>query len=403
MINLLPPILYIASTYTIYKYVGNFFCLSVYIWLLHTISMFCFWVKADLFSGFPNDYTYEALSVMFFTLLLITIPLIVYEKKTARVIHFKELNPVKLKKIAKILIVISIFAICFFGINLPKVFASNIVELRDERIVFYSSSIFSKIACLGAFSSVFCLYIYFYYSALQIENKLSRWLLFSSTSFIFYTLNVAGRDGIVIWALSFLAGVFVFYRFLDRKQLKTISKVFTLVLIFIIPVLWMITSTRFSDSSRKSSGIESVFSYAGQSLPNLSYAIDHTHRIGIYSGEGIFPIALVRSLTDTDIDRFDRMELSADLGFRSNQFASYVSFFYPKYPIYILAIFISLFVLIIKGGTHSSYGKIDFAQFITVFTWCMIPIVGIFYFYYGELIGNVFLLLPFAIKKYLKK
>ena len=402
MINSIPPILYILTTYGIYKYVGRFFCLSVYIWLLHTVSMICFWIKADLFTGFPNDYSYEALAVMYVTLLLITYRMIVFDKKGWDLGLLTPTNNKKVLLLSKFLILLGIYSIAFFVVNLPKVFAQNIAELRDERMVFYSSSFFSKVAVLGAFASVFCIYFYFYLSTLKDSNKYKRtknWLLISSTSFIVYTLNVAGRDGIVIWGLSFLGGVFLFHRNLDNISLRNIWKKTLVAFLLTAPILGFITSSRFSNGYNDNSAIESVFSYAGQSLPNLSYAIDLTRRIGIYSGEGSIPIALVRSIMGDNEDRFDRMERTAGYGFRSNQFASYVSAFYPAYPVYVLFLFVILFNIVIAGAMR---GKMDYTRFLPAFTWYMIPIVGIFYFYYGELIGNVFLIMPFFIRYYLR-
>lgn len=402
MLNFIPLFLYIFTLYRISKYLKSFFSLSVYIWLLHGVSMFCFWVKADIFSGFENDYTLYALLVMYITLLLITLPLVQFEKKLIHVSMVSDIPISKLHKTSKILIILSIYSIVFFAINLPKVFAANIVDLRNERIVFYSSSIFSKIACLGAFSSIYCIYLYFYYKIKQIEPKIQKMLLISSTSFIFYTLNVAGRDGFVIWSFSYVAGIFLFYRFLPKHEVRKIFKSFIVLILLIVPVFMFITSTRFGSGGNKYDAIESVFAYAGQALPNLSYEIDLTDRLNRRQGEGHCPIALVNTIVGDNEDRFDRMEELGEWGFRSNQFSSYVSFFYPAYQIYFLILFVIIFWIIVSSSTKIYCGKFDLSVFLPAFTWYMIPIVGIFYFYYSELIGNVFLLIPFFLRRYLK-
>lgn len=103
---------------------------------------------------------------------------------------------------------LSLYSIVFFSINLPKVFALDVKAVRDGHVIFYESSIYSKLAILGAFSSVFCIYFYYYLSILDTLPRIRKLLLFSSISFVLYTLNVAGRDGIVIWGLSFMAGLF---------------------------------------------------------------------------------------------------------------------------------------------------------------------------------------------------
>ena len=405
MINCFPPILYAVTTYSVYRRVGRFYSLSVFIWLLHTVSMLCFWIKADFLLGFENDYSIGALALMYFTLFLITIPLIRFEKRLSKCGNIKavSISSSKFKIVVYSLIILSLYSIAFFVVNLPKVFALDVKEIREGQIIFYESSIFSKVAVLGAFSSVFCIFFYFYLSALNYNRKICTLLLISSLSFIVYTLNVAGRDGIVIWGFSFLAGFFLFHKYLNKRIIKLIKKGAVLMTIITLPLLIYITGSRFSDSSNSLAGFDSVLSYAGQSLPNLSYEIDLVEKIHRRSGDGTFPIALVRSIVGSDENRFDRMDDAAIYGFRSNQFSSYVSFFYPSYSILFLIFFIILFNVIIRSSVKVRQSQFNPIDFIVGYTWYMIPIVGIFYFYYGELIGNVFLLLPFLIRFYLKR
>lgn len=404
--NFIAPVLYLLTTYTIYKKIGTFFCLSVYVWLLHTISMTCFWIKADFLSGFDSEFTYFALAIMYFTLVLITLPLVKLEKSNITIKSLKSISSSKFKRlkfVCYILIGLSLYSIVFFSINLPKVFALDVKAVRDGHVIFYESSIYSKLAILGAFSSVFCIYFYYYLSILDTLPRIRKLLLFSSISFVLYTLNVAGRDGIVIWGLSFMAGLFFFYRFLKKELISSIFRTLLKVSIVVVPVLVFITTSRFSGNSNDNSEIESILSYAGQSLPNLSYTIDLTNKLGFRSGDGQIPIALLQPLTGkSDENRHEKIGDLMTYGFKSNQFKSYVGYFYPAYSFPILIIFILLFIFVIRVCSTRYIGSIDFVGFLPGFTWYMIPIVGIFYFYYGELIGNVFLLLPFLIKKYLK-
>lgn len=405
MANISPFLLYLFTTLVIYRNVGKFYCLSVFIWLMHTVSMACYWLKSDFLDGFENDYSVGALAIMYFTLIFLTLYLIRFEKRRVNkgICKIKAISEKKLKNITNVLILLGFYSICFFAINIPKILALDIKDVRDGRIIFYESSIFSKVAILGAFTSVFCIYFFYYYSALNIHRKRRLLLLVSSFSFILYTLNVAGRDGIVIWGLSFLAGMFLFYDFLNPKTIKKIKRLILAAAIITIPLLAYITISRFSDSSNKTAAIGSVLDYAGQTLPNLTYEIDLSNKLHKRSGEGTFPIALVRTfVVGDDTGVFDRIEDLASYGFRSNQFASYVSFFYPSYPLFFLLIFIMVFMSVISSSVKNSISVMDYASFIPAYTWSMIPIVGIFYFYYGELIGNVFLIIPFLIRRYLK-
>lgn len=122
------------------------------------------------------------------------------------------------------------------------------------------------------------------------------------------------------------------------------------VSIVVVPVLVFITTSRFSGNSNDNSEIESVLSYAGQSLPNLSYTIDLTNKLGFRSGDGQIPIALLQPLTGkSDENRHEKIGDLMTYGFKSNQFKSYVGYFYPAYSFPIFDHFYTSFYFCYKS------------------------------------------------------
>lgn len=311
--------------------------------------------------------------------------------------HLSILDVRKTKKIVWVLITISMYAYVFFIPNISKVLSHGILAVRNQEGTFYESSIFSKVAILGAFSSPYCVFFFYYILSTEGLTRTAKLLLISSFSFILYTLNVGGRDGIIIWLFSFVGGYCLFNSYLSSSVRKYIHRVGTFFLLITIPVLMFITIARFSVGD--TGVVQSLFSYTGQPLPNLSYEIDLTDKIGKRSGEDRVPIAL---LQEKKVNRMDRIRELMEYGFKANQFKSYIGNFYPSYPIYVLFVFLIIIVIVFRYNFKVEKGIVRTSNLFIAYSWFMVPTVGMFYFYYNDLSGNVYLLIPFFVKLYYK-
>ncbi len=404
MINFLPFALHLIILLQYIRRSQHKICLSNFILALHTLSMFAFGVLAVFF--YPDYYfTFKAYLLMLFTLLILLYPLRKYENKIKATTKLAKFPILGYQIIVVFLIVISLYSCVFFTRNLLTVFSYGIDTVRTKEMVFYQSSIFSKIAIVGAFCSCITVFMFFYTLIQYGMNRTAKLLLFSSFSFILYTLNAAGRDGMVIWALSFVASYCLFYPYLSIALRSKIIKLTKLSVIIILPIFIAFTMARFSKGGEISKGVESIFSYIGQPLANLSYEIDFTEKIGIRSGDGYYPVEIAQMVFSDKgvppLSRMDRIRSSMELGFRSNQFSSYIGGFYPGYPIYVLFFFV-LICFLIFSLLNVKDGYVKTSTLLISFSWYMILVVGIFYFYYSELSGNVYLLIPFLFSVLLK-
>lgn len=100
----------------------------------------------------------------------------------------------------------------------------------------------------------------------------------------FANLGGGSRGGIFMLFFCMLFFIFVFYDFLSKKQLKTITYFGAFVLLIFIFFTWTITTDRVGESE----GLESIFRYFGESFPNLGFSfwnkVSHNPM-----GERLFP------------------------------------------------------------------------------------------------------------------
>lgn len=406
--NFIPFLLFFTLFIFNYRAVGRLIALSNFIILLYTISMLSFFILTTIYNV---DYYYNiyGLLLIFIPICFMVMPLRKFEKQSNNC-KLEVINPRKLKIFAYFVTIICLYAIFFFSLNLTQVMAVGVVDMRNGQDALYESSIFSKLAVLGAFLSPTALFLYFYNQVHKQFGKFFVRIIFvGSFSFVFYTLNVAGRDGIIIWILTYLSCLCIFYKQLPRKVAK--KNIYTIigVILLMLPIFLFISNERF-DSSDLGTGV-SMIDYLGKQLGMLSENIDFYLKTDIGNISPFGPFALLSSIllvlgisTGRSENTFDAIDMLFNVGYaNANQFSFFVGSFFPIYTsLFVLIVFIAICIMVYKSNLRLYNGIISTRHLICAFIWFMIPIVGIFYFYYGTLIGNVFLMLPFFVKMYLK-
>ncbi len=365
------------------------------------------------------DSTYfinlETFFLVFFSILILTRPLAKFEKKITSEIGIIELSEKKYKVLFFLIVSLSVYSIFFFGKNIFQVFNSDLSTLRNQILIdgsFYESSIFSKIAVFGAYLSPITLFLYFYTLAVYENYKLRILLFLSSTSFIFYALNVGGRDGIVIWLITYFSLLCLFYPLLEREIIKNQKKLILTSAMIFLPILFIISFARFgvdgSDDSNKTV-LLSMINYIGEQPFELSDRIEQLEIID-YDGEprSIYPLlfnirdAIFGIDNDSDINNVLKLRLnSIDLGLKTWRFVYYIGDVLTELGPLGLIIFTAIVYFTCSINLKIIDGYISISNLLISFTWYMIIIVGVFYFYYCQVVGNVFLLTPFLIHFYL--
>jgi oligosaccharide repeat unit polymerase len=415
LINFFPSLIFLSLLYYNIKTVGRIISLSSFIILLYAVSMICFAV----YSFVDETYyiTFETFFLVFFSIIIFTLPLAKFEKKITSNTKIIGLNKKRYKVLVFLIISISVYSIFFFGKNLFKVFNSDLSVLKDQVLRdggFYKSSIFSKIAVFGAYLSPITLFFYFYALLVHEDYKLRILLLISSISFIFYTLNVGGRDGIIIWMLSYVALLCLFYPLLESKIIKNQKKFLLTSMMIFLPILLIISFARFGDEGSDDSNKKVFFSmlnYIGQQPYELSERLEQLSRIDEYNGEprSIYPLlfnfkdAFFGVVNSSDVNNKEALRSdSLALGFNTWRFVYYIGDLLTELGMVGLIIVTLIIYFICSTNLKIINDSISISRLLISFAWYMIIIVGVFYFYYGQTVGNAYLITPFLIHFFLK-
>lgn len=409
--NILPFIVFLILLLINKHKVKKWLCMSNLIFAIYTASAGAFYILSKT----PYYHWYKCsllvLVLVVIIIYLMVLPLSNFEKhyNSDNKLYFTEIPQKKLNVVVNILIIFGFYSIIFFSQYLAQVFVNGAVATRSEDGGFlFEASVLSKIAVYGSCLSPIALFFYFYNKSVNVLSKTkSRLLLVASTANIIHTLNVAGRDGIVSWGLCFFALFILFYDSLTSASKKSLVRIIIIAGILSLPLLFMISEERFSETS---AGTEySMLCYFGQSWNNLTDNYIAYEKTGINNINPFGNFDLLTTLFPflNSINSgfaYDADSLRA-LGFHPKQFAFFIGSFIPHYSNHIIfTIIIIICILIYRNNLRGHQdSRVDVGKMLTAFSWYMIPIVGVFYFLYGTIGGNAYLLTPFIIRWYLKK
>ena len=379
---------------------------------LYTFSMFSFGICC--FNNSTYYMNIESFLIVFLSVLILTRPLTSFEKRLHNDTRIVMINANKMKVLSLIIIFFSLFSIVFFSLQINKILNADFTTIRNQIMDggnLYESSVFSKIAIFGAYLSPISLFLYFYTLTISQFKVIGKLLVLSSVSFILYTLNVAGRDGIIIWAFSFIGLICLFYPLLSKSILAKQRKLIIIGSIIVLPYFLLITIGRFgSDNKMDKDAIFSVFDYIGQQPYQLSDLTDKLNKVS-YKGEPrmIYPllvnvqnIILERKDASQSLARFELRSISMGYGLQTWCFPYYMGSFIVDVGISGLIIFSLLLYFIFRVNLRIVDNSFSISNLLICFSWYMIIIVGVFFFYYGQTVGNAFLLMPFFINYFIK-
>lgn len=400
LINIFPAFLFLILLFINYKKVRRIIALSNFIYALYFISTLSYFI---MYLYYNNNYYYNitALALISLCNYILINPLSNFEKH--KNIKLTTLDFSKFKFIVKFCIILGLYSVFFYALSLGRLFFYGAKEIRNTGIVLHDvGTLSSYISVVGFVMSPIIMFFAFYNMHKKILNyKYTILLILSSTGIIFYTLGVAGRDGLVIWIFCFVGLLCLFYPFYNYKTIKTLKLLSLLFVIFIAPVFMIITNDRSGGNSD-----ESIFRYLGQPLYNLSQNIDIQNKIGKtnINYNTVFGLYydIHNSIMGTTFNIHDYNQKCSLLGYQGNQFSFYLGSLYPYKTSSIFVLFFVLFIYFLyKRNLRVRYNNvISSTRLLIAFSWYMILIVGVFYFYYGSQYGNLYLLMPFIIKMY---
>ncbi|WP_455509212.1 hypothetical protein, partial [Butyricimonas paravirosa] len=110
---------------------------------------------------------------------------------------------------------------------------------------------------------------FFSITNLHYSKLYNNLLLFSSTAYIVNVLASVGRDGFVLWSMSYIFAFMLFYKYLSVEQIKIQKSLFKKLLFIFLLFFIPITVARFFMNGFKD-GILAMFSYFGQQFGNFN-------------------------------------------------------------------------------------------------------------------------------------
>lgn len=410
-LSFLPASVFIALLLYNGLKVRRWLCLSNYIIAIYTLSVLAFGINCLI-----NDQYYfnvEALIWVFLPILVLTRPLAGLERKLGADCELSPFSHGKALFVMYFLVFLGLVSIVFSVPYIGNLAHVDLSTFRYELVVYgglYERSIYSRIAIFGAYLFPIAIFFFFYSSIFHEEKRMLRSLLFiTSLSFVLYTLTAAGRDGIVFWLMTFVGMYCFFYPLLPSKAKKRTLWGMLLVPVLVGPVIYVISVKRFSYSDSLDMDVwVSLLDYIGMPLYELSKRIDLLGHVD-YAGDSriLFPLftsvfELIRGEELSELNRFVLRENSLSLGLETHRFSFFVG---------------SLFTELRHGGTilmslimygvysfamKSKEGLVSAGRVLIGLSWYLIPITGVFYFYYSQRVGNLFLLIPFFIYAFSK-
>lgn len=238
--------------------------------------------------------------------------------------------------------------------------------------------------------------VFYFYSISFLNNKKSfnNLLLFSSTAYILNVLTAVGRDGFILWMMSYIFTFLLFYNFMTSvikaKQKKVFVYIFAISLAFLVPI----TVARFFRADIPESGTNSLKSYAGAQFANFNNfynRIDKPEEIGYINN--LFPI--LNSFGDQPNGHQDFLSNWEHNVFKygvdPNVFSTFIGSFYLQIGT-IGTIIISLFAFVIGSSLSRRCKRVDFSKLLLITIFSQLVLHGFFYFKLAYTVSFVYIL-----------
>jgi len=352
------------------------------------------------------DTQAEPMIYLSFAVFLVLVP---YMRLHEGKIKYIVINNVKAYRLLESILVYSAILTTPYFLYIAMTSLSG--ELGANRILGQSSvmrtfGLFNSImSFLPNFYPVFIFY-FFVNLSLPVSKKRKQRLILSflaSLSYIIYVLAFVGRDGFVLWIMTFLImSVFFknFYSIYSRKQIK---KIFIIVAILGLIPFVLITISRFS--SRIESELVWVIYYGGQS--SIAFNDSYIADFPINYGSGSFPLFFnwARSLGFVNYNpntAVTSQELFLSSGVQLWTFGTFIKSFLFNFGkvgtiIFLLIMSITNFKLIKKAMRKKQF---EFSDFLIFLLLLQIIYHGVFYFRLYSV--NLYIVAIFLISIYFK-
>ncbi|GEM_PF-2700603 len=380
----------LLSIYFIYRRKNNSLTIGNYILLLYGLSV------SLTFLNNNQDIIFSIEATFFFNLILLLflIPIIKYKGDT-----FINLSPKQIilfNKISYFFIWTGIATILFFLQAVIRVFTSDVslLVLRTnmvggERYV-NTGFLLNIFNLISQFYPIILIFYFYSITFLKKSKRFNTLLLISSTSYIFNVLSAVGRDGFILWLMSYLFAFLIFKNYMIRnvyrKQIKIFFYFFTIALVFLIPI----TVSRFFYQGKKA-GIESLVNYSGSQFANFNNIFNRVPNPEKHGSlYNLFPILNLNKNNNEDFltEWENRVWV---LGIDPNIFSTFIGSIYleiGKLGTFIFAVCFSIIGNFISRASKTT----SFSRILLLTLFSQIVLHGLFYYKLAYTVSNIYMI-----------
>lgn len=367
----------------------TYFSIGIYLLSLYICSI----AISFLEDSSEKIYTLEASFYFLISLLLFLIPILRFNPQ--KIERIKLYNENVFRYICHVFIIGGICSYIYFLPIVYKLFTSGIslLTLRTDMVggeVYFKINIFYYFCTfICQFYPIILVFYFFSITNLQYSKFYNNLLLFSSTAYIINVLASIGRDGFVLWSMSYIFAFILFYNYLSHEQIKKQKLLFKRILLLFMLFFIPITLARFFMNGFKD-GILSVFSYFGQQFGNFNNIYNRVNidLIGVDVSD-ILPI-LVKKQNEINIITEQRSFYDL-FGVDKFVFATFIASFYLG---------IGPLLTLIWGGVHAILNSllikvrkvISLGTVLYLTLLAQLPLHGIFYYKLGYTISNLYVI-----------
>lgn len=392
MIQTITILILLVTIFCFYwKISGKQMNIGSYLLLLYILSIGCtFVIKED-----DKKYTFEASFYFIILLLFYLTPVLKFNSN-----KIQSIQPISLSLFNFISYVFIFFGfatyIYFLQIVLKLfLFGGSIMQMRTQMVgglVYYDINIFYY------FITFFCQFypiviLFYFYSVTHTSNSIffNRLLLFSSTGYIINVLASIGRDGFVLWTLSYVFTYILFRKFMTINQ-KAKMKQLGYYLIGIFSLIFIpITVSRFYTGGDYFSVINAIISYFGQEFGNFNN-IYNTIPNTIDGFSRLFPIFDIGSNKKEALSLLEKNAYYISIyKIDINVFTTFIGDFYLYIEakiLFLLSAFYSIFLYFVFYRNK----KVSFGKIILIVFFSQIPLHGLFYYKLAYVVCNLYMI-----------
>lgn len=338
-------------------------------------------------------YTLEASFYFLTTLLLFIYPVLKFDQR--KIEKFSLCNERLFRCLCNVFIIGGICAYIYFLPIVYKLFTSgnSILILRTDMVggtVYFNVNIFYYLTTfVSQFYPIILICYFFSITNLHYSRSYNYLLLFSSTAYIVNVLASVGRDGFVLWSMSYVFSFILFYKYLSVEQIRMQKKLFKRLLFVFLLFFIPITVARFFMNGFKD-GILSMFSYFGQQFGNFNNLYNKVDFSLLKVDVSTILLFLKNEQLASDIISEQR-NFYNQFGIDKFVFATFVGSFCVGIGPLLTLVWASghavLNSILISNKKIVPFGKI---LYITLLA--QIPLHGIFYYKLGYSVSNIYVI-----------